>query len=104
LESCVTIVLHHGPTLGKGHMTWMLNEVNALIWPSPLGLGIMDPAAFAQTVEIAQAYELLQKTPDLESYRSDLAHRALDGLKHQGLDIEGQGFRRRPVPITPGGE
>src|SRR5437763_9476163 len=40
VEACVDIVLQHGPTLGKGHMTWMLNEINALIWPSPLGLGI----------------------------------------------------------------
>src|SRR2546425_734439 len=38
-KECVDIVLKAGTTLGKGHMTWQLNEINALIWPSPCGGG-----------------------------------------------------------------
>jgi len=34
-SQCVDIVLKAGTTLGKGHMTWQLNEINGLIWPSP---------------------------------------------------------------------
>ena len=43
-DECVQIVLDNGPTLGQGHMTWQLNEINKLIWPSPKGIGIMDEA------------------------------------------------------------
>src|SRR5205807_164395 len=53
-KECVDIVLKAGTTLGKGHMTWQLNEINALIWPSPSGIGAIatknqgDPAAIAK--------------------------------------------------------
>jgi NitT/TauT family transport system substrate-binding protein len=97
-------VLQHGPTLGKGHMTWMLNEVNALIWPSPLGLGIMDPKAFAQTAQVAQQYQIISRPPDAGTYRPDLAQQALEELRRQGLDSQGLDFKKRPVRITRGGE
>lgn len=103
-EVCVDIVLQHGPTLGKGHMTWMLNEINALIWPSPLGLGIMDPKAFAQTAQIAQQYQIIKRPPDAGTYRTDLAQQAIEELRHQGLESQGLHFKKRPVHITKGGE
>ena len=34
---CTQIVLNNGPTLGKGHQTWMMNEINALVWPARTG-------------------------------------------------------------------
>jgi len=43
--SCVNIVLQNGPTLGKGHQTWQMNEINAITWPNPLGIGVMNPVA-----------------------------------------------------------
>ena len=46
LAECTQIVLDNGPTLGKGHQTWMMNEINALIWPAPDGIGVMNKAAF----------------------------------------------------------
>ena len=103
-EECVNIVLNHGPTLGKGHMTWMLNEINALIWPSPQGIGLMDPKAFDRTVQIAQEYQIIKNKPDAGTYRTDLAQRALDGLNAQGLDIKGLPFKKRLVQVTKGGE
>jgi NitT/TauT family transport system substrate-binding protein len=103
-EACVDIVLNNGPTLGKGHMTWMLNEINALIWPSPNGLGLMDPRAFEQTVQIAQQYQIIKNRPDTGTYRTDLAQKAVEGLNSQGLDIRGVDFKKRLVPVTKGGE
>ena len=50
-DDCLEHVLAAGPTLGRSHQAWQLNEVNALIWPSPAGIGVMDPDAWAQTVE-----------------------------------------------------
>src|SRR5438874_1358349 len=43
---CTQLVLDNGPTLGKGHQTWQMNEINALIWPAPDGIGVMDKAAY----------------------------------------------------------
>ena len=48
-EACVDTVLANGPTLGAGHQAWQMNEINALIWPAPLGIGIMDPESFDLT-------------------------------------------------------
>jgi len=45
VSECTQIVLDNGPTLGKGHQTWMMNEINALVWPAPDGIGVMDKAA-----------------------------------------------------------
>jgi NitT/TauT family transport system substrate-binding protein len=103
-EACVDIVLQHGPTLGKGHMTWMLNEINALIWPSPRGLGIMDREGLAQTAQIAQQYQIIKRPPDAGIYRTDLAQDALAELHRQGFETEGLGFKKRTVQITKGGE
>ena len=44
VDKCVDYVLEQGPALPRGHQTWMMNEVNKLIWPSTAGIGQMDPA------------------------------------------------------------
>jgi len=103
-EACVNLVLKNGPTLGRGHMTWMLNEINALIWPSPVGIGIMDSTAFEQTARIAQQYQIIKNKPAPGTYRTDLAQKALDALARQGLDTQGLTFQKRRVLVTRGGE
>jgi NitT/TauT family transport system substrate-binding protein len=103
-EECVNIVLKNGPTLGKGHMTWMLNEINALIWPSPNGIGLMDRSAFERTAQIAQEYRIITAKPDAGTYRTDLAQKALEALNSQGLDSRGLHFKKRLVQVTKGGE
>jgi NitT/TauT family transport system substrate-binding protein len=103
-EECVNIVLKNGPTLGQSHMTWMLNEINALIWSSPAGIGVMDAKAYDQTVQIAQQYQIIKNKPDEGAYRTDLAQKALDELNRQGLDTRGVDFKKRTVQVTKGGE
>jgi NitT/TauT family transport system substrate-binding protein len=101
-DECVNTVLENGPTLGEGHMRWQLNEVNALIWPSPLGIGIMDDAAYKQTVDISTEFKVLTKAPDDTALRTDLAQQALDSLTD--ADTKGEGFQKQAVEVTPGGE
>jgi NitT/TauT family transport system substrate-binding protein len=103
-DEWVNTVVNNGPTLGMGHRTWMLNEINALIWPSPNGIGLMDPKAFEQTAHIAQQYQIIKNTPDAGAFRTDLAQKALDSLNGQGLDTEGVNFKKRLVQVTKGGE
>jgi NitT/TauT family transport system substrate-binding protein len=103
-EECVDIVLKNGPTLGKGHMTWQLNEINKLIWPSPAGIGVMDTGSWNQTIDVSTSEKVLKAAPDAGAYRTDLAETALDGLKNDGIDVTGASFSPRSVEITPGGE
>ena len=58
-EECLQIVLENGPTLGEGHQRWQLNEINKLIWPNELGIGVMDPAGFDNTAQIALDYGVI---------------------------------------------
>ena len=103
-DECVNIVLDNGPTLGEGHMRWQLNEINALIWPSPDGIGVMNPDLYQQTVDIALDFEVLQEPPDDEALRTDLAEEAVADLEDEGLDVRGMDFEKRDVEVTPGGE
>jgi NitT/TauT family transport system substrate-binding protein len=102
-DACVQIVLKNGPTLGKGHMTWMLNEINALIWPSPNGIGIMDANLYKQTVDIALKYGILTNQPDAGAYTNALAQKANDDLAKQGADVKGASFQKKTIQVTPGG-
>jgi NitT/TauT family transport system substrate-binding protein len=101
-EACVEIVLKNGPTLGQGHMSWQLNEINALIWPSTSGIGMMDEALFKQTADISVEFKVLEKAPDASAYRTDLAQQALDSLTD--VDTKGDSFQKLQVAVTPGGE
>ena len=100
-DACVDIVLANGALLGTGHQRWMLNEVNALIWPSPNGIGIMDPAAYERTVAIALQFGDLTQRPSGSVYRSDLAEQALAGLAG---DSQGMNWEKAVVQVTPGGK
>lgn len=101
-DACVDIVLANGPTLGEGHMRWQLNEINALIWPSPNGIGMLDDALYQQTVDISTQFAVLSAPPDEGAVRTDLAQAALDGLTD--MDTTGESFQKLEVEVTPGGE
>ncbi len=102
LDACVATVLENGPTLGEGHMRWQLNEVNALIWPSPAGIGMLDEALYQQTIDISTEFAVLSAPPDEGAARTDLAQAALEGLTDQ--DTTGENFEKLAVEVTPGGE
>jgi NitT/TauT family transport system substrate-binding protein len=103
-DACVDIVLAHGPTLGRAHMAWQLNEINKLIWPSPDGIGLMDKALWDQTVQVATSEAVLTAPPSADAYRTDLAQQAVDSLNADGADTTGANFQPQVVEITPGGE
>jgi NitT/TauT family transport system substrate-binding protein len=98
--SCVDSVLKADAKLPKGHQTWQLNEINALIWPSPAGIGIMDKAAYDQTVKIATDGKILTKAP-VDGYRNDLAEKALAKLTG---DTKGTSWTKATVTLTEGGK
>jgi NitT/TauT family transport system substrate-binding protein len=103
-QECVDIVLAAEPPFGgPSHQAWMMNEINALIWPSPLGVGIMDPQLWGQTVDIAVAEEVLTVAPDDGAFRTDIAEEAVANLEAAGIDVTGEGFAKIEVEVTEGG-
>jgi NitT/TauT family transport system substrate-binding protein len=101
-RDCVNTVLQTGTALGRGHQTWQMNEINALVWPSPEGIGIMDPVAYARSAKIVKTYGKLKKLPGREAYRTDLAQAALGMLK--GTDVKGLNWKKATVRVTEGGK
>src|SRR2546426_2838214 len=102
-SDCVKIVLKNGPALPGGHQRWQMNEINALIWPNKLGIGITDPKAFSRTARIAQQFKVISKAPS-GAYRVDLAKAAVAQLKAQGADVYGKKWKKAKVKLTEGGK
>ena len=100
LKDCVRIVLSHGPTLLKGHQKWQMNEINALVWPSPLGIGLMSPKDYRFTAKTTAKYNHLKSVPGHAAYRTDLAKAAQNALKKQGIDIYGKGYKKAKIKVT----
>ena len=103
MAECVQLTLKEGPTLPKGHQTWMMNEINKLIWPSAGGIGIMNAADYNRTAQISKEFGVVAKTPS-GAYRTDLAKKAVAQLKAQGLDVNGKSWKPANVKITAGGK
>ena len=72
---CVDIVLKKSPVLGRPHQTWMMAEINKLIWGPPrptTPLGKMDPAAFKRTANIALKFGVIKKPADASAYTHEI--------------------------------
>ena len=61
---------------GAGHQAWMMNEINALVWPSPLGVGMMDRSVEPDG-HIAKQAGIIKDDPAIDAYRTDLVEEAL---------------------------
>ena len=98
---CIQYTVNAGSTLGAGHQAWMMNEINPLVWPSPNGIGIVDPTSWQQTVDVAIGAGIIREAPPADAYRTDLAEAALAALAD--VDTKGASFAKGTVEVTPGG-
>ncbi len=94
-SACVDSVVKNGPALGKNHQTWMMNEINKLIWPSPNGIGQMDPAAWQRTADTALKFGVIKSAATKDSYTVDYATKALAGIT---TDTKGAAWQ--PATVT----
>jgi len=101
IDACVQVVLDNGPTLGQSHMTWQLNEINKLIWPSPAGIGVMDQALWDQTVAVSLESGIIPEAPGDGAFRTDLALKAHELMAG---DIVGANYTPITVELVEGGE
>ena len=79
-----------------------MNEVNALIWPSPDGIGVVDDAAWQHTVDVLLLASAIPSRPTDDAARADLAKAALSELAD--IDVAGMSFAKSPIEITPDGK
>lgn len=63
----------------------------------------MDPALFEVTADISLQYEVIAN-PAEDAYRTDLAEAAVQELEAEGVDVNGAGYQKETVEVTPGGE
>jgi NitT/TauT family transport system substrate-binding protein len=99
-DDCVQYTTDAGSQLGAGHQRWMMNEINALVWPSPNGVGTVDPIIWNQTVKISKQAGIIKADPAFDSYVTDIVEEALAGITD---DTKGEGFTKGTVEVTPGG-
>jgi hypothetical protein len=81
-----------------------MNEINALIWPNRLGIGIMKPADFNRTAAIALKFGVIKKAASKAAYRTDLAKAALKLAQKGGFDVHGAKYKKLKVKVTEGGK
>ena len=103
LKECTSIVLKNSPILPGGHQRWQMNEINALIWPAPKSIGVMNATDYARTAKISQQFKVVSKAPS-GAYRVDLAKAAVATLKKQGFDVNGLKWKKPVVTVTAGGK
>ena len=97
---CVQYTTDAGSQLGTGHQSWMMNEINALVWPSPSGVGVLDPVAWNQTVQIAKQAGIIKGDPPTTAYDTSIVTEALAGIEG---DTKGGPYTKGTVEVTPGG-
>lgn len=101
VDECRAILSRAAPTLSAHQIHRQLAAINQLIWPSPRGIGILEPARWEQTVMIAVTNGLISARPDTNAFRTDLARSALSLL--QG-DVTGANYTPLDVASIPDGK
>ena len=101
-DDCVQYSIDRGSIWGRGHLTWMMNEINKLVWPAPDGIGALDQDVLAQTIETATAAGILATEPDDAAFNSDIREAAWAAITSG--DTTGTSWEAPVVEITPGGE
>ena len=99
-EDCIQYTVEAGSQLPAGHQRWMMNEINALVWPSPNGVGMLDPVFWGQTVRIAKVGTIIKTEPSIDSYDTSIVEEALSGITEE---TKGAGYTKGTVEVTPGG-
>jgi NitT/TauT family transport system substrate-binding protein len=106
VEDCTNIVVQNGTALPHGHQLWQMNEINKLIWPNKLGIGITEAAAFKQTAAIALKYKVIKKPASTKAYDLQIEKAARTYLQGhvKGIDIYGKNYKPITVKLSAGGK
>ena len=96
-----------GRRSAKGHQALAdERDQRRSIWPTPLGIGVMDPESFEVTKPDRDG---LRDRQERAARRGDLPHRPRRGrrsqeLEDEGVDVHGEDWEPEEVEVTEGGE
>lgn len=108
-QECADIITANGSKLGASHQLWMMNEVNKLIWPSAMGIGVIEPELWAQTVSVSlntknlEGATIITAEPPAEAYTNQYAEAANAVLTAEGLNTTGDAYAPIEVTLNEGG-
>lgn len=108
-EEAAQTTIDAGSGWGMSHELWMVNETNKLIWPAADGIGHIDEAAFAATVEGAlsavneSGASLITEQPPASAWTNEYIEQALAELEEEGVDVKGENFTPIDVDLLEGG-
>ena len=108
-QQCADIITANGSKLGASHQLWMMNEVNKLIWPSVMGVGVIEPELWAQTVSVSlntknlEGATIITAEPPATAYTNQYAEAANAALTAEGLNTTGDAFAPIEVTLNEGG-
>lgn len=107
-EDAAQITVDAGSSWGPSHELWMANETNKLIWPAESGIGVIDEAAWDQTVDGAlaavneQGQNLITEEPPATAYDNTYIEQAIEELGDE-VDTTGADYAPIEVELTEGG-
>ena len=106
VAECTNIVVKNGTALPHGHQLWQMNEINKLIWPNKLGIGITEAAAFKTTAAIALKYKVIKKAASTKAYDLQIEKAARTYLQShvKGIDVFGKSYKPITVKLAAGGK
>src|SRR5690606_34180215 len=102
VQSAAEITLAARSTWGPSHELWIANETNKLIWPAPNGVGVVDAAAWEQTVAGAlaavttQGQHLIPSVPPDTAFSNTSIEQAFGELSV----VETTGESYQPIEVT----
>jgi NitT/TauT family transport system substrate-binding protein len=108
-QQCADIITANGSKLGASHQLWMMNEVNKLIWPSAMGIGVIEPELWAQTVTVSlntknlEGATIITAEPPATAYTNQYAEAANAALTAEGLNTTGDAYAPIEVTLNEGG-
>lgn len=108
-EEASEITIAAGSGWGPSHELWMVNETNKLIWPAPNGIGVIDEAAWDQTVEGAlsavneSGASPITEEPPASAWTNEYIEQAIEELGDE-VDTTGDSFEPIEVTLNEGGQ
>lgn len=108
-EEASEITIAAGSGWGPSHELWMVNETNKLIWPAPDGIGVIDEAAWDQTVEgaLSAVNESgaipITEEPPASAWTNEYIEQAIEELGDE-VDTTGDSFEPIEVTLNEGGQ
>jgi NitT/TauT family transport system substrate-binding protein len=108
-EEASEITIAAGSGWGPSHELWMVNETNKLIWPAENGIGVIDEAAWDQTVEGAlsavneSGASPITEEPPASAWTNEYIEQAIEELGDE-VDTTGDSFEPIEVTLNEGGQ